>query len=310
MRFRSKNILVAFMLIFISILGIVFTNINAKDNYKINDKLKIVTSFYPMYIATLNLVSGIEDVELENLTQPQTGCLHDYQLTPNDMIKLETADIVIINGGGIESFVNNITVNYPNISIIDGSQNIPMLDSREHNHDKEHEDEINNAHVWVSITNYMKEIENIKNSLIKLDAKNKTAYEKNAQIYLEKLQLLKDNMHEQLKNIESRDIVIFHDSFEYIAQEFGLNVKHVVVMEEDTSLSAGEIAEIIDEIKQNNIQVLFTEEQYSTQIADSVAKETEAKVYVLDSCVNGSMDKDAYINAMTKNLEVMKEALK
>lgn len=312
MSFRNKNIIVAFMLTLISVVGIIFTNICAKDNARNNQNLKIVTSFYPMYIATLNLISDIDNIELENLTQPQTGCLHDYQLTPNDMIKLEKADIVIINGGGIESFVEDITNNYPNISIINASSGIELLNSTEHIHNHEHEEHIHelyNAHTWVSITDYMKEIENIKNQLIQLDSQNKNRYEKNAQIYLNKLHTLKDAMHNELKNIKSRDIIIFHDSFEYIAKEFDLNVKHMVVMENDTTLSAGEIAEIIDEIKQNDIKVLFTEEQYSTSIAESVAKETNAKVYILDSCVSGDINKDAYIEAMYNNLKVMKEAL-
>jgi len=312
MSFRNKNIIVAFMLTLISVVGIIFTNICAKDNARNNQNLKIVTSFYPMYIATLNLISDIDNIELENLTQPQTGCLHDYQLTPNDMIKLEKADIVIINGGGIESFVEDITNNYPNISIINASIGIELLNSTEHIHNHEHEEHIHelyNAHTWVSITDYMKEIENIKNQLIQLDSQNKNRYEKNAQIYLNKLHTLKDAMHNELKNIKSRDIIIFHDSFEYIAKEFDLNVKHMVVMENDTTLSAGEIAEIIDEIKQNDIKVLFTEEQYSTSIAESVAKETNAKVYILDSCVSGDINKDAYIEAMYNNLKVMKEAL-
>jgi len=310
MSFRNKNIIVTFMLTLISVVGVIFTNICAKDNVRNNQNLKIVTSFYPMYIATLNLILDIDNIELENLTQPQTGCLHDYQLTPNDMIKLEKANIVIINGGGIESFVEDITNNYPDVSIINASNGIELLNSAEHNH--EHEEYIHefyNAHTWVSITDYMKEIENIKNQLIKLDSINKNIYERNAQIYLNKLHTLKDTMHNELKNIKNRDIIIFHDSFEYIAKEFDLNVKHIVVMENDTTLSAGEIAEIIDEIKQNNIKVLFTEEQYSTGIAESVAKETNAKVYVLDSCVSGDINKDAYIEAMYNNLKVMKEAL-
>lgn len=312
MSFKNKNIIVFFMLIFISFMGFIFTNICTKNNIKNDNKLKIVTSFYPMYIATLNLVSDIDNIELENLTQPQTGCLHDYQLTPNDMIKLEKADIVIINGGGIESFVEDITTNYPNLSIINAGDKIKLLDSKEHNHEHEHENHIHefyNAHTWVSITDYMQEVENIKKQLIKLDTKNKISYERNAKIYLDKLQTLKNNMHNELKNIKNRDIIIFHDSFEYIAKEFDLNIKHIVIMDEDTSLSAGEIAEIIDEIKQNDIKVLFTEQQYSTGIAESIAKETNAKVYTLDSCVSGNLSKDAYIEAMYNNLKVMKEAL-
>ena len=67
-------------------------------------ELTVVTSFYPMYIAAENVIGDAGDVRLENLSEPQTGCLHDFQLTPEDMKLLSTADVFIINGGGIESF--------------------------------------------------------------------------------------------------------------------------------------------------------------------------------------------------------------
>lgn len=310
MSFKKKNIFVLFMLIGITISGIIFTQINTINQETDTTKIKVVTSFYPMYVATANIISEVDNIELSNLTQPQTGCLHDYQLTPHDMITLETADVFIINGGGMESFIEDIVAEYPNITIINAGEGIELLETEEHNHDEQdHNHEENNAHLWVSITKYMQQIENITNGLAKFNNLNEKIYSENADIYITKLKLLKENMHSQLKNIKNRDIIIFHDSFAYFAQEFELNVKHTVIMESDTSLSAGVIAQIINEINEYNIKVLFTEEQYSKQIANAVAKETNANVYILDSGVSGDMDKNSYINAMEKNLEVMKDAL-
>lgn len=81
---------------------------NIKNTDEADDILTVVTSFYPMYIATLNIVDGVEGVRLENLSEPQTGCLHDFQLTPEDMKLLSTADVFVINGGGIESFMSDV----------------------------------------------------------------------------------------------------------------------------------------------------------------------------------------------------------
>lgn len=81
---------------------------NTKNTDEADDMLTVVTSFYPMYIATLNIVDGVEGVRLENLSEPQTGCLHDFQLTPEDMKLLSTADVFVINGGGIESFMSDV----------------------------------------------------------------------------------------------------------------------------------------------------------------------------------------------------------
>lgn len=81
---------------------------NTKNTDEADDMLTVVTSFYPMYIAALNIVDGVEGVRLENLSEPQTGCLHDFQLTPEDMKLLSTADVFVINGGGIESFMSDV----------------------------------------------------------------------------------------------------------------------------------------------------------------------------------------------------------
>ena len=90
-------------------------NINKNEDNTLN----IVTSFYPIYISTLNIVKDIPNVNLTNMTKAQTGCLHDYQLTPQDLKILENADILVINGAGMESFLEDIISQYPNIKIID-----------------------------------------------------------------------------------------------------------------------------------------------------------------------------------------------
>jgi len=312
---KKKLTVAALLICFMTIIIAVSTNTLGDKSQK-KDKLKIVTSFYPMYIAAQNVVKDVESVELVNFTQPQTGCLHNYQLTPQDMISLENADILIINGGGMEGFLEDIVKQYPKLNIINASEGIEFLEGCEHEHEHEHEHENEkheheyNAHVWVSISKYIQQIKNITKDLSGYDEANKEKYEKNEAEYILQLENLKETMNTELKDIKGENIVIFHDSFQYLADELGLNVKHVVVMEEDTSLSAGEIAEIVEEIKEYNIKVMFTEEQYSEQIAATVAKETQARVYVLNSCVRGEMDSQAYINAMKSNIEILKEAFK
>ena len=105
-------------------------------------------------------------------------------------------------------------------------------------------------------------------------------------------------------------MVIFHDSFAYLAKKLGLEVVHTVNIESDTSLSAGEMKEIIQEINLHDVKVLFSEEQYSDAIPFNIGKETGAKVYVIDSLVTGEEDKDSYIRGMKKNIKTLEEALK
>ncbi|MBR0059985.1 MAG: zinc ABC transporter substrate-binding protein, partial [Selenomonadaceae bacterium] len=109
---------------------------------KDDGNLKIVTSFYPIYLDVLNITRGVSGVEVVNLTPPQTGCLHDYQLTPEDMKTLETADIFVVNGLGMESFLDKVTEAHPNLKIINASDSpeiVPIV-----------ENGVPNPHVWLS----------------------------------------------------------------------------------------------------------------------------------------------------------------
>ena len=95
------------------------------------------------------------------LSEPQTGCLHDFQLTPEDMKLLSTADVFIINGGRIESFMKEVAEAYPNLKIIEACENISLLSGEEddtHHHEGETEEEHAhgdvNAHAWMSVPRY------------------------------------------------------------------------------------------------------------------------------------------------------------
>ena len=292
-----------------------------------DDTLNIVTSFYPLYISTINITKDIPNVTVTNMTKSQTGCLHDYQLTPQDLKTLENADILVINGAGMESFLDGIISQYPNLEIVDATKGLSLLeddthshDDHDHDHDTEDEhsedddhDHEYNAHVWVSVTGNIDEVKNISSQLESLNPENKEAYESNTNTYVAKLEDLKNEMHEELDNLPNRDIITFHEAFPYFAQEFNLNIAGVIEIEPDSEPSAKEIEEIINTVKEKNIKALFTEPQYSSKVAETIATETGATVYELDPIVTGDSNPDAYddyINKMKKNLDVLKEALK
>ena len=281
-----------------------------QENKIDENKFNIVTSFYPMYVATSNIVDGIEDVTLSNMTDVQVGCLHDYQMTTKDMNKLEKADVFIINGGGMESFLDKATSSCKNLKVINSSEGILEEDEHEeghHGHEENHSEE--NAHIWVSISLYMEQVQNIANELAKVDEKNADKYLKNAEIYIEKLKVLNDEMHEKLDKLEKKNIVTFHEAFSYFADEFDLNVVAVIEREPGTSPSAGQLAKIIDEIKETSATAIFVEPQYEKTTANVISKETGVPVYTLDPIVSGKLDKGEYERIMRENLKVLEEAL-
>ena len=137
---KNKYVFVVVMLCVILVAGMGFTNlyVNYSEGDTSKEELTVVTSFYPMYVAAMNVVGDAPGVKLQNLSEPQTGCLHDFQLTPEDMKLLSTADVFIINGGGIEAFMEDVAKAYPNLTIVSTCEYLELLSDGDET----------NAHAW------------------------------------------------------------------------------------------------------------------------------------------------------------------
>lgn len=273
------------------------------NNKTEDEQFTIVTSFYPMYISAINVAKDIEDVEVINMTEPQSGCLHDYQLCPSDLKTLEKADAFIINGAGMEAFMDKVIKQIPDLNVIEASKDIELI--------KNKTDGEENSHVWVSITNAITQVKNIGEQLSVMNPENKDKYKSNVDEYVKKLQEQQKKMHEKLDVLKNRDIITFHEAFPYFAEEFNLNVVAVVEREPGAEPSAGDLANTIKLIESKGVKALFAEPQYSPKAAESIAKQTGAKVYSLDPMVTGSNDADLddYLNKMDENLNSLLEAL-
>ena len=129
--------------------------------------LKVLASFYPMYVMALNIVGDTPGVSVECMTEPITGCLHDYQLTPANMKTLAGADIFIANGAGMETFIEKALKQAPHLKVIEASRGIRLA----------FED---NPHVWVSIGGAMEDTRNSAKGLAAADPAHAAAYENNA----------------------------------------------------------------------------------------------------------------------------------
>ena len=264
--------------------------------------ITITASFYPMYIFALNITKDMPNVKVIDMTKPITGCLHDYTVTPDDMKNLEGAQFFIINGAGMESFMGKVISQIPNLKIVDSSKGIQLIAGTG--------DEGDNPHIWVSISNAITQVGNIGDQLSFLDPTNAAKYKENTNAYIKKLEAERDKMHLTLDGVKTRDIVTFHEAFPYFEKEFNLNIVGVIEREPGSEPSAKELAETIDKVNSLKVKALFAEPQYSTKAADTIAKETGAKVYTLDPVVTGPMEADAYINIMDSNLKTLQEALK
>ena len=297
---------------------------STKNTDEADDMLTVVTSFYPMYIATLNIVDGVDGVRLENLSEPQTGCLHDFQLTPEDMKLLSTADVFVINGGGIESFMSDVAKAYPKLDVVEACEDVALLSedddetdgAHDHDHDADAESDSDhdhdhgdeNAHAWMSVPRYRTMVQTIASRLAEKDAKHADEYYANAKAYDAKLAVLEEKI-DSLKSLTSgQNIIIFHEAYEYVADDFSMNACYLLDLDEERSVSAGEVKQVIGAIKDDGVSVILAEELYGKSMGDTVSRETDVHMVYIDPLNRGEYDKDSYLDGMERNIELIKDA--
>lgn len=295
---KSKYLFVFCMLLAIALAGGIFTGVYVKLDRQGQAPrgIHVVTSFYPVYIAALNVAKGSPDVVLENLSEPQTGCMHDYQLTPQDMILLSKADLFLVNGGGIENFLAKVGQAYPELVISQVSEDLELPDEA-------------NAHAWLDTRCYAQMVQNAAEAFIAADPDHADIYRANADDYCGKIKELTDELDELRGITAGKPVVIFHEAYEYVAEELGMDAVYCLDLDEERQVSAREVADVMGAISENQVSVVFAEELYGKDMGDAVEAETQAEVCYLDTLVRGDYQIDSYLTAVRKNIETLRQVL-
>ena len=263
--------------------------------------LRVMTSFYPMYAMTLNVAADVPGVKVDCLSEPFMGCLHDYQLNPKDMKRLAGADVLVVNGAGMEGYLDKVLKAFPELKVIDASRGIKLQDN-------------GNAHVWVGVSGAIRQVENIAKGLAKADPSRAEAFRQNAEAYIEKLKALRAEMREKLREFKGREMITFHEAFPYFAAEFGLKVAGVIEREPGSEPTPGELRQTIELVRSRGVKALFAEPQYSPKSAEVIARETGAKVRILDPVVTGPREpakaRNVYIETMRNNAQALADAFR
>lgn len=336
---REKAIFVFLLLSCIALFFLGSTAIYLKSTKSVysadaeKESFVITASFYPVYIAALNVAGDIDGVEVRNLTQPQTGCLHDYQLTTEDMKAMADSDVLLINGGGIESFVSKVAKTYPKLSIINLSASFaefPEEDEEEEDHDHEdsahedadHEDADHdhdhdhgeqNSHFWMDIELYRKEVESMEEGLSIRDPVHADQYKKNAEAYLKKLESLQSEEAELKAALSGKKVVVFHEAFLYLAEDLDMQVTMTMDLDEERQVSAGEVRQVLDALALSDDKIIFAERTYGEEMGDRMTEEASATVIYLDPLTRPKdgqeSEQDGYLLAMQENFDQIRTTL-
>ncbi len=302
----KKNIIIFFIFFIVLFLGYYCTH-----QKNTNQKLSIITTFLPLYSFTTNIVADKADVY--NLVPPGTS-IHTYQLKPSDIEKIAKADVLIINGLGLEEFLKDAIEAADNkkLVIIDSSQGILSMNQTktvEFEKEKTQEHIGINPHIWLSLQNAIQQVQNITENLQNIDPNNNIFYIENSRNYIQKLLQLDQDIKEELGKIEKKPFIVFHPAYDYFVRDYGLN--QIAAIEEfpGKEPSALYLKNIIDLLSENQVSLIFTEPQFSPKLVEQLSQDYNIITAELDP-IGINLSPDEYERIMRENLEVIIENFK
>ncbi len=274
-------------------------------------EITVATSFYPVYIFTLNLLNGIEELNVKCMAEQSVGCLHDYTLTAKDAKLLNDAQVLVINGAGMESFLQDAFESAENISVIDSSKNIELICNEEHHHEEnEHHHHHENSHIWLSVENAKKQVDNIKNGLLSEFPQHKSKIEENYSEYIKRLDVVEKEGKTVFSIAKNLNTISFHGAFEYLALDMGFDISATIESDEGYEPSAKELADLSKKIKNHNIKALLVAPDYSGSSAEILKRETNTEIYVINPVISGEEKLTAYEDIMKENYSIILKAVK
>lgn len=292
------------------------TKLVASENKKL-----VIASVYPIYELSKLVCGEVAQVEL---FIPSGTDVHTYEPSAKDILKLENADVFVYNGAGLEHWASDIiaSINNDKLNVVCASDSVTLLGDRvskktgkrkqteaAHNR-KGHFD----PHTWLTPKNAMLEMQEIKDSMIKIDPDNKEAYENNYREAARKFENLQEEYQDNLKDLKNKKIVVSHEAFGYLCDEFNLEQVAIQGLEPESEPSPTRIAEIIETIKKENITTVFFETGESSKTSEAIANETSAEVAVLRPMEYLTSDEEAsdltIFNLFEMNLAALVKALK
>jgi zinc/manganese transport system substrate-binding protein len=278
-------------------------------------KLHVVTSFLPMYCFTANVAGKLADVD--NLLPPGAEP-HDFQFSPREMKYLEQADVVVINGLGIENWLDHVLSGqeHPKTAIVASKESQNELITQMPSLDLKHPGETvlvsgaPNPHLWLDPQLAKAEVMTILRALQKADPDHAPGYASNANKYLARLDKLDADLRAGLAPLKGKPIITFHDAFPYFARRYGLNIVALIEEVPDVQPSPRYLSALRQVIEREHVQVIFSDKQFSPKLAEQIGRDYHVAVAPLDTLETGDFKPDSYENGMRANLQTLEKSLK
>ena len=311
---QSKIAILAIIIIIPLVSVILWSNESTENLEASEDELQVYVSFYPLYETTQAIIGQKADVKI--LT-PANVDPHDFDPSIKIIQEMKTADLIILNGGGFESWISNME--FESGQLLDSSNGISFLKTEsidhheipeeEHEEHEEHEVTID-PHIWLNPNLVKIQVKNITERLSEIDPENSKSYNENALQYVEKLELLDLQIREELSSCSKKDFITYHNAFSYFSSEYGLT-QHTITkgVHAHSQPTAKSIEDIIDLAKKLDINVIFAEDTSDIRISKVIADEIGADVLILSPLATKNTENKNYFERMQENVSNLKEAL-
>ena len=281
----------------------------------------LVTTTYPVYLMAREVTRDVEGITVTCMINQGIGCLHDYTLSIHDMKILDSADLLALNGAGLEDSMAD-AIAAAGCPQIDCSQGIDLLEAC-HEHDHAHgEEEAEEAedghhhehdnHIWMDPIRAGQMVHNLAEGLAQADPANAQTYRANAQAAQVLLTQAREEIADALADLSCRDLITFHDGFAYFAESFNLTILRSIEEESGSEASAHEVVEILEEIEHHALPAIFTEVNGGTATAEMIQRECGIPIYALDMMMSGPTEGEVgiqtYLDRIIQNAETIQEA--
>ena len=264
---------------------------------------QVAATTLPVYEFTCRITEGT-GITVTRLVTESVSCLHDYALNVSQVKAVESAELIVLSGAGLEDFMEDLLQGRETVDASTGITLAECATEHDHEHGHDHEHEVD-SHIWLSPANAKIMAENICAGLSARYPEHADTFAENLEKLLADIEALEAYGNTQLANLSTREMITFHDGFGYFAQAFDLHILEAVEEESGSEASAQELKHLIGIVREHDLPAVFTERNGSVSAAEVICRETGIRQYTLDMAMGG----DSWFEAMVHNIDTIKEAM-